>query len=102
MGGGGAGNIEHLCRIAKDLGFKKVAAIFDGDKAKECDQLREKFSDYQFEIIPADDVRTKSARKWVGEKQGLLDAEKRLQEQYREELNGIFDSLNGYLRSDVG
>lgn len=101
-GAGGAGNIRYLCQIAKDLGFKKVAAIFDGDKAKECDQLRNEFSDYKFEIIPADDVRTKPARKEVGEKQGLLDVGKKLQEQYREQLNGIFDGLNEYLGSDIG
>ncbi|MFS6938021.1 ATP-dependent nuclease [Neisseria animaloris] len=101
-GAGGASNIRYLCQIAKDLGFKKVAAIFDGNKAEERDQLREEFPDYKFEIIPADDVRTKPAREAVGEKQGLLDTEKRLQEQHREEMNSIFDSLNEYLRSDVG
>lgn len=98
-GAGGAGNIEYLCRIANDLGFKKVAAIFDGDKQKEFVSLKDKFLHYNFQIIPADDIRTKEAREAVDEKQGILDKNRTIQEKYREDMNLIFDRLNEYLKN---
>lgn len=98
-GAGGAGNIPNLCNIAKDLGFKKFAVIFDGDKQKEFVSLKEKFPHYNFQIIPADDIRTKEAREAVNEKQGILDKNRTIQEKYREDMNLIFDSLNEYLKN---
>lgn len=95
-GAGGAGNIQYLCKIAKDLGFKKVAAILDGDKIENFESLKEQFPEYCFEIIPADDIRTKPARDGVAEKQGLLNKDKILQEHYRDDMSNIFDSLNEY------
>ena len=97
-GAGGAGNIPNLCNIAKDLGFKKVAVIFDGDKQKEFASLKETFPHYNFQIIPADDIRTKEARKAVNEKQGILDKDRTIQEKYREDMNVIFDNLNEYFK----
>ncbi|USZ14962.1 AAA family ATPase [Moraxella sp. FZFQ2102] len=95
-GVGGAGNIQYLCKIAKDLGFDKVAAILDGDKRENFESLKEQFPKYGFEIIPADDIRTKPARDAVAEKQGLLNKDKVLQEHYRDDMSKIFDSLNEY------
>lgn len=100
-GAGGADNIPHLCSIAKELGFKRVAAILDGDK-KDCfENLENNFSEYHFEIIPADDIRTKPARKETPEKPGLLDKGNKdlvLQSQYFDAMNSIVDNLNRYLR----
>lgn len=97
-GVGGAENISHLCGIAQDLGFKKVAAILDGDKRENIDNLRNQFPNYCFEIIPADDIRTKPVRKAVSEKQGLLNENKVLQEHYCEDMGNIFDNLNEYFK----
>ena len=55
-GAGGADNIPYLCGIAKDLGFKKVVSILDGDKQDKFQSLQESFPEYHFEIIPADDI----------------------------------------------
>lgn len=99
-GVGGSGNIPKLCSIAKDLGFKKVAVIFDGDKQKEFDRQKDNFPGYNFQIIPADDIRTKESREAVGEKQGVLSKDTILQEEYRDEMNHIFDSLNEYFKDE--
>ncbi|VTX76590.1 ATP-dependent endonuclease [uncultured Aggregatibacter sp.] len=105
-GAGGAGNIRHLCSIAKDLGFKRVAAILDGDKKGCFEDLKTEFSEYHFEIIPADDIKTKPACKATPEKPGLLDKDKDkdkdlvLQSQYFEAMNSIVDNLNGYLQDE--
>lgn len=97
-GAGGAGNISSLCSIANDLGFEKVSVIFDGDKKSEFAKLRNKFCNYNFQIIPADDIRTKKARKAVDEKKGILDENKTLRDEFHDEMKRIFDSLNEYFK----
>src|SRR5690606_1027847 len=77
-GVGGAGNIQHLCTILKDLGYEKVAGILDGDKSDEKAFLEKEFPEYFFVCIPAKDIRTKPARKAVEEVVGLLDSEKNI------------------------
>lgn len=61
-GAGGASNIAHLCSILKDLGFSKVAALLDGDKAAEASKLKRDFPEFFFACIPAKDIRTKPGR----------------------------------------
>ena len=71
---------------------------------KDCfENLENNFSEYHFEIIPADDIRTKPARKATPEKPGLLDKGKKdlvLQSQYFDAMNSIVDNLNRYLRDE--
>ena len=98
-GAGGADNIPYLCGIAKDLGFKKVVSILDGDKQDKFQSLQESFPEYHFEIIPADDIRTKSARDAVEEKQGLLNKKMILKEEFHNNVNSIIDNINCYLQS---
>lgn len=57
-GAGGAGNIRYLCCGLSDLGFRKVAALLDGDKAAEAQRLRKLFPEFFFGCIPAKDIRT--------------------------------------------
>jgi len=72
-GAGGASNVIKLCTILKDLGFSKVAALFDGDKTEEAQRCRQKFPEYYFSCIPAKDIRNKKARKATEKIEGLLD-----------------------------
>ncbi len=92
-GAGGAGNIAHLCRILSDLGFKKVAALLDGDKADEAKVLATSFPSYFFGVIPAKDIRTKPARKATDEVAGLLDENLALRSEYRDPTAAALTSL---------
>lgn len=92
-GAGGAGNIKHLCTVFRELGFEKVAAVFDNDKAADCEELQRLFPNYLSEMIPARDVKTKPARSGGGEIEGLLDRELLI----REELKGPTQVLLGKL-----
>lgn len=96
-GVGGAGNIKHLCSILKDLGFKKVVAILDNDKKENINSLRENYREYLFYSIPADDVRTKEARKETAEVKGLLDKKGEIRKEYKKDTKKIFKEIKEYM-----
>nr|WP_232468068.1 AAA family ATPase [Bordetella genomosp. 13] len=96
-GAGGAGNIKRLCQILSELGFARVAAVFDGDKAANADELRALFPSYFFCTLPADDVRTKPARPATRAKDGNLDSELGVRPEYVDSMAAILDSLRAYM-----
>lgn len=99
-GAGGAGNIAHLCRILKDLGFKKVAGLLDGDKQLDAKKLAEDFPSFFFSCIPARDIRTKPARAATDEVSGLLDETMKLKPEFSEKVKKLFESLSNHMVSD--
>lgn len=92
-GAGGASNIRHLCAILKDLGFKRVAAILDGDQTAEVNRLRAEFPRYFFHTIPAKDIRSKPARKAVDAAAGLLDESLAVKEPFVDPLKKMLATL---------
>lgn len=98
-GAGGASNIRHLCQILKDLGYKKVAGLFDGDKTEERDKAAVEFPEFHFACIPAKDIRTKPPRKATDEVQGLLDEKLELKEEYAMQLKTLFGALSKHMNS---
>jgi len=97
-GAGGAGNIRHLCQVLKDLGFVKVAALFDNDKVVDHAECKERFPGYLFEVIPAKDVRTKPARSGNSIVEGLLDDSYQLREYFRTETQAVATRLIEYFQ----
>lgn len=98
-GVGGAGNIAHLCRILRDLGFKKVAGLLDGDKAAEMKHLSDEFPAFFFACIPAKDIRTKPERKATEKVAGLLDDEMKLKPEFADDLKKLFGALSEHMNS---
>ena len=98
-GAGGAGNIAHICRILKDLGFRKVAGLLDNDKAAEAAKLAHDFPEFLFVSIPAKDIRTKPARDASDEVVGLLDDKLVIRPQFAEAIKNTFDSLLSHMNS---
>ena len=98
-GAGGAGNIKYLCLILKDLGFKKVAGLLDGDKTAEAGRLKKEFPDFHFDCIPANDIRTKPARDGKGEVAGLLDLDLIINPQFRKPMEEMLNGLSKHLNS---
>ena len=96
-GAGGASNIRYICRFLEDLGFKKVAAILDGDKAIEIPRLSKEFPEYHFACICADDIRTKEARKATKPVEGLLDSERVIRDEHKEHTLKLLLDLNQYI-----
>lgn len=71
-GAGGASNIEKILKILKHLGYKKICAIYDGDKKDELLKNISEFPEYQFRLLWKDDIRDKPA-KCYNFKEGVLD-----------------------------
>lgn len=96
-GAGGASNIRHICFFLKDLGFKKVAAILDGDKSEEISDLKNNYPAYYFVHICADDIRTKKARKATDAVDGLLDEKRLIKHEYKKHTSKLLSELNQYM-----
>lgn len=97
-GAGGASNIGHICFLLQDLGFKKVAAILDGDKAEEVPKLKARFPSFHFVHICADDIRTKEERKAVPAVDGLLDRKRVINNEYKDNTTQLINELNQYMK----
>jgi predicted ATPase len=92
-GVGGAGNMVHLCRLLKDMGYEKVAGLLDNDQETTLHMLKQAFSGYVFFTIPAKDVRDKEAVEARSAVTGLLDDGKVLREEYHEHMKSIFEAI---------
>lgn len=97
-GVGGAGNMGYILALLQDLGFKKVAIIFDADKKDDLLKLKKKYEQYSFYTIPTDDVRDKSKMKARDAVEGLIDqGGKEVKEKHREFVKKIFVEINEYM-----
>ena len=95
-GAGGASNIEKIADILKDLGYKKILAIFDGDKPKEKEIFCNKFQEYTAEIISVADVRDKKEKQKEKQKEGLMTEKGEIKEAHREEIISLLRKINNY------
>lgn len=89
-GVGGASKMKIIARILEELGFEKVIGILDKNMSDLKPELEKTFPHYSFEIIPADDVRTKPALNIRNAVTGLLDQSGNLRDQYRIETKELF------------
>jgi hypothetical protein len=85
-GVGGAEKMPIVVQLLKELGFRRVVGILDGNRIEAAQNMREAHPLYQFFVIPAADVRSKEARKPTPEIEGLADSEGRVRPLF-EELN---------------
>lgn len=98
-GSGGASNITKIATILKDLGYKKVLAIFDGDKSDDKLKFEQDFPMYGCEIISAPDIRDKpEVNKEF--KEGMMTQGGCLKEAYKDEMISLFQKINGYFNND--
>lgn len=101
FGAGGASNISNIAHLLQQLGFKRVGAIFDGDKKEDYDAFNDKFFKYGYKawIIPAEDIRDKEHHE-TPEKKGLLEKDRKtLKQTYKEELNEMFKDMDAFLNT---
>ena len=96
----GAGNIIEVAHLLYNLGFKKIGAIYDGNKRKDYEKFNSEFSskDYKAWIIPADDIRDKEAKELKAEN-GLMDKDKKyVKEEYKDKLSSMFNEIETFLK----
>ena len=95
-GAGGAEKIEKIAALLHDLGFARVAGLFDKNKAHLIENLKVA-PEYEFVSLPADDVRTKTNPPVVG----LLDESHKLKQEYVGDLAGLFTRVITRLRANT-
>lgn len=99
FGAGGASGISSIAHLLHVLGFKRVGAIYDGDKKDDYDKFCAKYSGvgYKAWIIPTDDIRDKE-RYVASPKTGLLEKDRKtLKPEYADCMNEIFVDMQKYL-----
>lgn len=96
-GAGGADKVETIMELLHDLGFERVAGIFDNNRRELIPELQLRFSTYTFHAIPADDIRTKAENGQRKAIHGLLDENSALRAEYLEETGEIFNDIAGKL-----
>lgn len=96
-GVGGADNTAKIVEMLSDLGFKKVAVIFDKNKSNLIPNLKLKFPTYDFKNIPTDDVRDKADKSI----EGLIDyGGKTVNAKYTDAINQLCTEINEYLAAE--
>jgi predicted ATP-dependent endonuclease of OLD family len=98
-GVGGSSKMNIIAGILQDLGFKKVVGILDKGKEADSVALVKEFPEYNFFSIPADDVRTKKARKESEKVVGLIDENGGIREEYKDQVIALFDKIDSKLSS---
>jgi hypothetical protein len=86
-----------IASMLRDLGFKKVVALFDANKKEAADAFRKEFPEYKVFEVAADDVRTKAARKEKPEIKGLLDEHGKVRPEYSNHIRDIIVEANEHV-----
>ena len=98
FGAGGASSIRSVAHLLHVFGFKRIGAIYDGDKKEDCEKFNKEFGEYGYKawVIPANDIRDKEARNEQAV-EGLLKDRKLLKEEYIGAMSVILDGIHGFL-----
>ncbi len=97
-GSGGASNISKIALVLKDLGYKKVVAIFDGDKPTDQADFKKEFPKYLGLLISSPDIRDKKGINKPA-KIGMMTQGGELKPENREEMIQLFQDINSYFAS---
>lgn len=97
-GVGGADNMGTIAGILEELGFRRVVGILDRNKQSTCNSLSQRFPNYRFITIPADDVRSKPPIECRKAVDGLI-MDGRLKEEYKDAMIEILNCVNSIFGS---
>ena len=97
-GVGGAPKMQIFLSMFKDLGYKKVVAIFDGDKKDEAEELEKQFTKYHFVILKEDDIRDKRKRE-ITAKNGITDEKGNIKLENKDYMTQTIQEINRYFNS---
>ena len=94
-GAGGADNICKVLHLLQNLGYKKVTAIYDGDKKKQYESSVVEYSDYNILLLFKDDIRDKKEILQKG-KEGVTDVSGNIKEDNIDKFINFINSINNY------
>lgn len=99
-GVGGAPKMKAFLQLFRDMGYKKVVAILDGDKKDVADELDKDYAEigYIFFTLPTDDIRDKKERT-TASKCGIASEKGVLKEEYKSAIEELFCKISDFFRS---
>jgi len=97
-GAGGSGKIETITHILSTMGFKKVGAIYDGDKREEAESFRNKFQNYRCWVLQTDDIRDKTDKEGRIIKLGVFDTNKAIKEECKSYAIDLLREINDFVK----
>ena len=96
-GAGGSGKIEKITHILSTMGFKKLGAIYDGDKPEEAESFRKRFPNYRCWVLQAGDIRDKVDRQGNILKSGIFDTNKVIKEECKASAEDLLREINKFV-----
>lgn len=102
FGAGGASSIRSVAHMLQVFGFKRIGAIYDGDKKEECEKFNKEFGKYGYKAwsIPANDIRDKDARNIAAVKGIMTNKPNKLKEEYVGSMSILLDEVHSFLSVD--
>lgn len=95
-GVGGAAKMYAFLMLFRDLGYKHVVTMLDGDKAEESAALARDFPEYKIITLAKDDIRDKKAR-LIQAKEGITDDKGILKEINKPYAIDLINEINANL-----
>lgn len=94
-GAGGAEKMKIFLMLFRDLGYRHVVALLDGDKHDLAEDLRREFAEtgYTIMTLETDDIRDKSERH-IPSKTGIANQRGHIKDEYQEYIIRLFDEIN--------
>lgn len=98
-GVGGAPKMRAFLALFRDMGYRHVVSILDGDKVDVFEELKREYSetDYKFFVLPTDDIRDKKERT-IQSKSGITSEKGNLKSEYKEPIRALFNDINDALK----
>lgn len=107
-GVGGAAKMSAMMHLFKDLGYKHVVAVFDGDKKEEAEVNRQEYPMYKIFVLPKDDIRDKPPCSkqaiasdfpcYRANKEGLTTEKGQIKPGTEDSVKEILKKINGMLQ----
>lgn len=96
-GVGGASKMSVFLNLFESLGYKKIVAIYDGDKKEEMEADKTQFLNFKFVSLCTEDIRDKRGRT-ITSKIGLTDIGGNLKDEHKVFVENLIDEVNDYLK----
>ncbi len=99
-GVGGANKMGAVAQMLKDLGIRRVCGLLDKGQEETARDLADRFPEFKFFVLPAEDIRTKPARTPKNGTEGLLDNTGNVRPKYRAATESIISEVCTYFEAN--
>jgi hypothetical protein len=95
-GVGGASKMGVVAKLLKDLGIRRVCGLLDKGQEQTAKELSDGFPEFNFSVLPAEDIRTKPDRPAKSGTVGLLDKNGNVRPEFHTAVEGLVSGVYDY------